>query len=191
MPSLRPIPRSRQRDEAWANGRGTTTVILREPDDADWTVRVSVARVDGAGPFSELRDTRRLLVPLDAPMTLRFPDARETTAPRFGVLCFEGAPAPEGLLPEGPTRDFNLMLRNGARGELWPRTLANSMLLPHAPGDRWLVYLDSGRARLQAGGETELELDPGDAALVAGTDETEHHARIQGAGEIILVKLYA
>lgn len=191
MPSLRDIPRSRQRDEAWANGHGTTTVILREPDTADWNVRISVARVDSAGPFSELPDTRRLLVPLDAPMTLRFPDGRETSATRFGRLEFAGAPAPEGLLPEGPTRDFNLMLRGGARGELWPRTLANSMLLPHGPGDRWLVYLDSGRATFQVDGEPGLRLGPGDAALVGDTDGTDHHVKIQGAGEIILVKLYA
>lgn len=186
VPVLRAIPRSLQRNERWANGAGSTTVLLREPDHADWTVRVSVAKVDREGPFSELPGTQRTLVPLDAPMALRFPDGRGLAAARFGVLHFEGSPAPTGLLPEGPTRDFNLMLRGGARGDVLPRTLVDSMMLPAAPDVRWLVYLDSGRARIDAGGGGTL--DPGDAALVA--DGGPGRALVEGAGEIVLVKLW-
>lgn len=190
MPILRAIPRDAQRDERWANGAGSTTVLLREPDDADWTIRASVAKVDREGPFSEFLNTHRTLVPLDAPMALRFPDGRELRAPRFGTLQFEGSPAPAGLLPEGPTRDFNLMLRGGSRGKVLPRTLVDSMMLPAGEGLRWLVYLDSGGARIGAGGEAPLVLQPHDAALVSMGDGAGR-ARIEGAGEIVLVKLYA
>lgn len=189
MPSVQAIPRDVQRDEPWANGAGVTTVVLREPDDADWRMRVSVARVEQEGPFSELPGTRRTLIPLDAPMVLRFPGGRELAGVRFHALRFDGSPAPAGVLPEGATRDFNLMLRGDARGEALPRTLADAMFLPGEPGVRWLVYLDSGHATLRAGDGNDVTLNPHDAALVmpGGTPE---RTLIEGAGEIVLVKLY-
>jgi len=190
MPRLNVIPRSAQREEPWANGTGSTTVVLREPDDADWTVRISIAKVEHDGPFSELPGTRRTLIPLDAPMTLRFPDGHELTGSRFRAMQFDGAPAPVGVLPEGPTRDFNLMLRGNARGEALPRTLLDAMVLPVETGVRWLVYLDSGRAEIHAGPDAQPALNPGDATLVS-PGGTMMPVRIEGAGEIVLVKLYA
>lgn len=191
MPSVQAIPRGVQRDEAWANGAGVTTVILREPDNADWRIRVSVAKVEQEGPFSELPGTRRTLVPLDRPMTLRFTGGTTLHADRFERLQFDGSPAPMGILSGGATRDFNLMLRGDARGEALPLTLADAMFLPGEPGVRWLVYLDSGYATLRAcDGNVDLALNPHDAALVipGGTPE---RTLIEGAGEIVLVKLYA
>lgn len=190
MPTLRAIPRAEQRDEPWANGAGSTTVILREPDNPDWRLRVSVARVECDGPFSDLPATRRTLVPLDGPMTLRFPDGRELRARRLEALRFDGSPAPDGLLPAGPTRDFNLMLRGDARGDVLPRRLEDSMPLPAGPGPRWLVYLDDGHAVLRSGVGAKLQLNPGDVALVI-PDGDAAPTFIEGHGEIILVKLYA
>ena len=191
MPSVQAIPRGVQRDEPWANGAGVTTVILREPDNTGWRIRVSVATVEQEGPFSELPGTHRTLIPLDAPVTLRFPGGATLHANRFEALQFDGSPAPEGLLPEGATRDFNLMLRGDARAEVFPRTLADAMFLPIEPGVRWLVYLDSGRATLRTGdGDDGLALNPRDAAAVI-PGGTQERTLIEGAGEIVLVKLYA
>ncbi|HET9836290.1 MAG TPA: HutD family protein [Rhodanobacteraceae bacterium] len=185
---LQALPAASRRNQPWANGLGQTAVILREPDDRNWSLRISVAQVECDGPFSELPDTRRLLVPLDAAMELRFPDGRTQRANRFGVLRFAGEPAPFGVLPEGATRDFNLMLRGDARGELFARTLVDSMILPAESHTRWLVYLNRGDASLCAGGKA-LQLAPDDAALLsfpAGADRTV----IEGAGELVLAKLY-
>jgi environmental stress-induced protein Ves len=190
MPRLQPIPVDVQREEPWANGTGSTTVVLREPDDATWTVRISIARVEHDGPFSEMPGTRRTLIPLDAPMTLRFPDGHELMGARFRAMHFDGAPAPIGVLPEGPTRDFNLMLRGTAGGEVLPRTLLDAMVLLIETGARWLVYLHAGRARVLADADTNIALNPGDAALVS-SGSTISPVRIEGAGEIVLVKLYA
>lgn len=186
---LLPLPAASRRIEPWANGLGYTAVVLREPDDGNWQVRISIAQVESDGPFSELPDTQRLLVPLDAPMELRFPDGRTQHASRFGLLRFAGSPAPFGLLPEGATRDFNLMLRGGARGELFARTLVDSMVLPPEAGARWLVYLHRGGASVSLGG-TSLDLAPEDAALV-GFPEAGERAVIEGAGELVLAKLNA
>ena len=185
-PQLRLLPAVDRRIEPWANGLGQTIVLLREPDDADWRVRISIARVEQDGPFSELPETQRWLAPLDGSMELRFHDGRVQRAHRFGVLRFDGAPAPTGVLPEGPTRDFNLMLRNGARGDLFARTLVDSQVLLPEAGVRWLIYVNSGRASIDCAGAT-LELDVDDAALLTATGR----ALIEGGGEIVLAKLYA
>ncbi|MGN6728711.1 MAG: HutD/Ves family protein [Rhodanobacteraceae bacterium] len=184
-----PLPASSHRIEPWANGLGQTAVILREPDDGNWRVRISVAQVERDGPFSEMPDTQRLLVPLDAAMELRHPDGRVQHADRFGVLRFDGAPAPFGILPEGATRDFNLMLRDGARGELFARTLVDSMVLPPEAGARWVIYLHRGSAALHAGG-AQLGLAPDDAALLEFPAGERERAVIEGAGELVLAKLY-
>ena len=113
--SVSALPAASRQAEPWANGLGQTAVILRQPDHDGWHARISIAQVEQDGPFSELPGTQRLLVPLDAPMELRFADGRVQRADRFGVLRFEGTPAPFGVLSEGPTRDFNLMLRDDAR----------------------------------------------------------------------------
>lgn len=188
--SLSALPAASRRTEPWANGAGSTAVILREPDDNSWSARISIAQVEQNGPFSELPNTQRLLVPLDAPMELRFVDGRVQRADRFGMLRFDGAPAPFGILPEGPTRDFNLMLRDGARGELFARTLVDSMVLPPEPGARWLAYLHRGGAAVCAGG-ARLELAPDDAALLVFAAGARERAVIEGAGELVLAKLYA
>lgn len=190
MPGLRAIPRDEQRDEPWANGAGSTTVILREPDCAEWNVRVSVAKVESDGPFSGLPATRRILVPLDAAMTLRFPDGTERHAARFGVLRFDGSPAPSGVLPKAPTRDFNLMLRGASHGEVFALTLVDSMVLLPDSRTRWLIYLVAGHAALHAGAAPALTLRPQDAALVTADDAAARPV-LAGAGQIVLVKLYA
>src|SRR5690242_13139820 len=161
---LLPLPASSHRIEPWANGMGETAVILREPDDGNWRVPISVAQVERDGPFSEMPGTQRLLVPLDAAMELRLPGGRVQRTDRFGVLRFDGAPAPLGILPEGATRDFNLMLRDGARGELFARTLVDSMVFPPEAGARWLVYLHRGGASLSIG-VAELQLAADDAEI--------------------------
>lgn len=186
---LLPLPASSRRIEPWANGLGQTAVILREPDDGTWRVRISIAQVESDGPFSELVDTQRLLVPLDGAMELRFPEGRTQRANRFGVLRFDGSPAPHGVLPEGPTRDFNLMLRNGARGDLFARTLVDSMVLPAEPGTRWLVYLHRGGASVAVDG-TALQLAPDDAALLSFAEGARERAVIEGGGELVLAKLH-
>ncbi|MGH8164635.1 MAG: HutD/Ves family protein, partial [Rhodanobacteraceae bacterium] len=185
MSALGLVPSTSRRREPWANGSGFTEVILREPDNIEWDIRLSIAQVECDGPFSDLENTQRVLVPLDAAMTLRFADGRESRGERFEVLRFDGAPAPFGILPEGPTRDFNLMLRHEARGDMLARTLVDSMVLLREPGVRWLVYLNRGRANVSAD-EESLTLDPDDTAWIDFSGERPPtRAVIEGVGEIV------
>ncbi|HJU27128.1 MAG TPA: HutD family protein [Rhodanobacteraceae bacterium] len=187
---IQSLPASSRRIEPWANGAGSTSLLWREPDDANWKVRISIARVEHDGPFSELPGARRLLVPLDAAMELHLQDGGIRRALRFGVLRFEGSPAPVGVLPEGPTRDFSLMLRGGARGELFARTLVDSQVLLPEAGARWLVYVNRGHARMDCAGAV-LELPADDAALLEFPAHDAPRVVLEGAGELVLAKLYA
>lgn len=186
MSALRVVDATSLRTQAWANGAGTTTVIASEPDDANWRWRLSIADITQEAAFSIFADTRRQFVPLDAPIQLRFNDARTATLLRLAVTRFDGADAPYALLPEGPTRAFNLMLRGAASGELIARPLNGSMWLPLRAGWRWFVHVLGGRADIQVGDE-RVAVETG-ANLWIDAQPGER-ARIEGGGELVLVQL--
>ena len=101
----------------WKNGGGTTWEVALHPSDAGWAAfgwRVSIAEVGRDGPFSQFPGIDRTLVVLagggmrlsgasDAPVDLR----------PFDVVAFPGEAHVEGTLLDGPTRDFNVMVRRG------------------------------------------------------------------------------
>jgi uncharacterized protein len=106
----------------WKNGGGVTREVAAFPEGAaldTFVWRVSVADVAAAGPFSRFAGIDRTLVLLsgagmlldeangDKPVThaLREP---------LDVARFEGEAAIDARLVDGPTRDFNLMVRRGA-----------------------------------------------------------------------------
>ena len=173
--------------QPWANGGGITTELAAGPDRESWRWRISVAQVDRAGEFSALPNVQRYIAPLDVPLRLHFRDGRDITLNRLQVLGFDGDPPPRCELPDGPGRDINLMLRDGARGTLVARPLTGSMLLPCDDAHRWFVWLPAGHARIKQGTES-LELAAGEAAWVEPANE---NARLEGAGEIVLVHLGA
>lgn len=173
--------------QPWANGGGITTELAAGPDRARWRWRISVAQVERAGGFSALPGVRRQIAPLDVSLRLHFPDGRDVTLNRLQVLAFDGDPPPRCELPDGPGRDVNLMLRDGAAGTLIARPLTGSMLLPGDGAQRWFAWLPTGHARLAQGADS-LELAAGEAAWVEPGGE---NARLEGAGEIVLARLDA
>ncbi|RDS85494.1 HutD/Ves family protein [Dyella psychrodurans] len=186
MNALRLVDATSLRTQAWANGAGTTTVIASEPDDADWRWRLSIADIAQETAFSTFADTRRQFVPLDAPVQLRFNDARTTPLLRLSVTRFDGGDAPYALLPEGPTRAFNLMLRGSAEGELIARPLNGSMWLPLRAGWRWFVHVLGGHAEIQVNDE-HLAVNAGANLWIDAQPGERVH--IEGGGELVLVQL--
>lgn len=187
MPILTAVPAPALRDEPWANGAGRTTVLAAGPDALEWRWRLSVATIDQACTFSTLPGVRRWMAPLDGGIELSFPDGRILRAPRLGVLEFAGDPAPRCTLPDGPTRDFNLMLRPDLTARLLARPLVGSMVLLPEPAVRWFVHMIAGSARLATEGET-LAIAQGCSAWVqAGA--ARGRIALDGAGEVVLVRL--
>ncbi|MGH8157679.1 MAG: HutD/Ves family protein [Rhodanobacter sp.] len=110
--------------QRWKNGLGSTREIAVQPssigsDDFVW--RVSIAEVDSAAPFSSFPGIDRQIVLLDGngfTMTLDDRRTHALTTP-FVPFAFAGESKVAVSLVDGPTRDFNLMVRRAqARGEI-------------------------------------------------------------------------
>jgi hypothetical protein len=121
----------------WRNGGGRTRELLVWPSAQDWQVRVSVAEIAADGPFSPFPGIDRWFAVLDgAGVVLSLPAGEVALRPGDAALAFPGEAAPGCRLIDGPTRDLNLMLRRGARGE-WRGLFADGTLWwstdPHEP----------------------------------------------------------
>jgi environmental stress-induced protein Ves len=110
--------------QPWKNGLGSTREIAVHPsgtggDDFLW--RVSIAEVDSAAPFSSFPGIDRQIALLDGngfTMTLDDDRVHALTTP-FEPFAFAGEAKVAVTLVDGPTRDFNLMVRRAqARGEV-------------------------------------------------------------------------
>jgi environmental stress-induced protein Ves len=113
--------------QPWKNGLGSTCEIAVHPDGAgsdDFLWRVSIAKVDSAAPFSRFTGIDRRIALLDGngfTMTLDDGRVHALTTP-FVPFAFAGESRVAVSLIDGPTRDFNLMVRRAqARGgvQVW------------------------------------------------------------------------
>lgn len=155
-----------QRRTPWKNGGGVTTELLALPRGATldtFALRISRARVDGAGPFSRFPGVDRTLIVLAGEgLALRLhgedgAESQELPA-RAAPFAFAGERAIDATLLGGPVEDFNVMTRRSAlRHEVaWERVEGDAEL--SLRGD--LVVLVIVEGRLALGSSVE--------ALVAG-----------------------
>lgn len=111
------------RSMPWKNGGGRTTEIAVSPRGAglaNFLWRASIAQVERDGPFSAFPGVERTLVLLAGNgMRLSAPGATQVLRAPWDVVQFAGEQAFACDLRDGPTRDFNLMVRRDAvRGAL-------------------------------------------------------------------------
>jgi uncharacterized protein len=100
--------------QPWRNGGGVTRELLAWPQAADWQLRVSVADIEGDGPFSPFPGVERWFAVIEgAGVELALPAGVTAVAPGDAPLQFDGEAAPGCRLLQGPTRDLNLMHRRG------------------------------------------------------------------------------
>src|SRR5882757_2914352 len=102
----------------WKNGGGTTTEITISPDgagldDFDW--RISMARVEGGGPFSSFAGVDRTLAVLEGEGIVLdiagWPPVEVTGA--SAPLAFSADVPTTATLISGPITDLNVMTRRG------------------------------------------------------------------------------
>ena len=187
----------------WKNGGGVTREIAvaasaagaSQPhsqvaaslDTFAW--RVSVADVAQAGPFSRFEGVDRTLVLLEgAGMLLDEAGIMHALTQPLDVAHFAGEAQIEARLVNGPTRDFNLMVRRGAaRGtlEVWRENQRRRIQAQTA-----LLYCAQGELDVRVDGDRHVRLETGDTLRI---DTLDAHRPVQiethGAGALLAVAL--
>lgn len=145
---LRHMKAEEFRRQPWRNGGGFTTELAIERSGDRWLWRLSIARVEQSGPFSDFAGYERTLMLLSGDgMELAFDKAPSMRIDRREEpFVFDGGWKTHCRLLGGPVEDMNLMVdRDRARATLRVRALKAepTMLLatPHA-----LYYVLRGSA---------------------------------------------
>ncbi len=163
----------------WKNGGGETTEIAVSPpdaglDDFDW--RVSMARVDGTGPFSSFAGVDRTLTVLDGAGLLLSVEGRASVTLTTGSkpLTFAADLPTRAELIDGPINDLNVMTRRGwLTHSVVRKGIAGRIDLQPQAGMRMLV-VHAGRVRIEQGdeavdaGQLDAVILGEQAAVVAG-----------------------
>jgi uncharacterized protein len=192
MTRLTRLRASDYRRVRWKNDGGWTTEIAREPaGDGDFRWRISIADIESDGPFSAFPGVSRDLVLLAGNgIELEIgPAPAHKLTERFQRVHFEGEASVDCRLIAGPTRDFNVMARREAvRAEVVARPLVGSMVVFAEAGVVWIAHVLSGHAQARAD-DTTVALASGDTLRIDFQTPDTGRVVIEGAGEIVLVKL--
>jgi hypothetical protein len=180
----------------WKNGGGVTHEAIRMPshgDSFDW--RVSIARIDNAGPFSEFAAYHRFMVLLEgAGVVLKFAGgltARVRELRKVGDMAeFDGGLATHCDLVSGPCVDLNFMVSKKLRGvRARVQTLSEATSFELGAHDLMLAFPIDASVEV-ARRETTDQLGPWDLAVLSGREERavriDGGARMSGAA----VKLF-
>jgi uncharacterized protein len=177
------LPLAQVKAQPWRNGGGVTRELLAWPPlpkpAADWALRISVADIAQDGAFSAFPGVERWFAVLEgAGVVLRFAARREVLGVASAPLQFDGAAAPVCELQDGPTRDLNLMLRQGAGSACMQAALPDEAWLSAAP--LRAVFCTSA-AWLQVGGSDAAYLPAMALAWSAHAAGQRWHLRCEGA----------
>ena len=120
--------------QPWKNGGGFTRDLLAWPDAAHWQLRISVAEVARAGPFSAYPGIQRwFAVVQGAGVVLQLKSGAKKLNTESEPLSFDGADAPGCELLAGATLDLNLMARQQAGSACMARALPGAAWVDEAP----------------------------------------------------------
>jgi hypothetical protein len=160
----------------WKNGGGSTTEIAVSPagaslDAFDW--RVSMARIEGDGPFSSFPGIDRTLTLLDGPRVELRIDGRapQVLTPSAPILRFAGEDRVEAVVPDGPITDFNVMTRRARCRHRFEQVRLTSEQPLALRGTRTLIFLAEGDAlRCRSGNGGAITLRRRDCLILEPAD---------------------
>ena len=171
--SLTLIPQSGFSVMPWKNGGGTTIEIAVSPhgaglDDFDW--RVSMARVEGSGPFSRFAEIDRCLCVLSGAGIVLKPQGRGsvTLTQNSPPFAFPADLALDADVPDGPITDLNVMVRRGRARSFVSRLHSTQPLTISGMADVTLMLLQTDAQAVC--GETVLAARGGDMVRLDGRD---------------------
>jgi hypothetical protein len=133
--------------QPWRNGGGRTRELLTRPAGArDWRLRISLAEVDRAGPFSTFPGIERWFSVIDgAGVRLSMQGRQHELRPGHAPLRFSGDVAVDCSLIEGATTDLNLMyagedglMQPAQAGKIWRSALPSRGVFTRVAG-QWQI----------------------------------------------------
>ncbi|WP_421913559.1 HutD family protein [Mesorhizobium sp.] len=161
------------RSMPWKNGGGVTTEIVVSPptaglDDFDW--RISMARVENGGPFSQFAGIDRTLAVLEGEgISLHIAGRPSVAMTRAAAPLFFPADAPTtAALISGPITDLNVMTRRSRTTHAVERLVISASLEIHPEADTTLILSLDGE--IQVAGAMPARLGPLDALLAEPND---------------------
>lgn len=153
----------------WKNGGGTTTEIAVSPDGAgldafDW--RVSMARVEGSGPFSSFAGIDRTLSVLEGEGIVLDVAGQPAVRliPASQPFAFPADLPTSAALIAGPITDLNVMTRRGRMLHSVERLAISQPAEIAAPAGSTLILCHKGEAIFPDSGS--IRLGPLDTLLL-------------------------
>jgi uncharacterized protein len=174
----------------WKNGGGVTREIAISGPTEAFAWRVSVADVAQAGPFSRFEGVARTLVLLEgAGMVLDETGDRartHTLAKVLDVARFDGEAPISARLIDGPTRDFNLMVRRDVARATFE--ICREAAVREVQAETVLLYCAVGAMQLCVNAGERVALATGDTLRI-DTKDTARSVRIETEGEGALLAI--
>ncbi|MER8501819.1 HutD family protein [Mesorhizobium sp. M0213] len=174
---MRILRAAEYRSMPWKNGGGVTTEIVVSPpgaglDDFDW--RVSMALVEGSGPFSGFAGVDRTLALLEGEgMVLDIAGRPPVEITKGSApLAFPADVPTQATLIAGPITDLNVMTRRARAAHTVERLLIPASTEIQAEADETLILCVDGE--LSVAGAAPMQLGPLDALLL-GAQAPELH----------------
>jgi uncharacterized protein len=155
----------------WKNGGGVTREALRVPPSGDpFLWRVSVAQIDGSGPFSDFAAYNRTMVLLrGGGVELKCANGETYRLRNIGDLIeFDGAMAMQCVLEAGPCVDLNLIAAKSLRAvhARVHRLQEPLAVAADGAGSTLIVPIDATVAVRSAGGDV-TGLEPWDLGVLS------------------------
>ncbi len=166
---MRILRAAEYRSMPWKNGGGVTTEIAVSPvgaglDDFDW--RVSMARVESGGPFSQFAGVDRTLAVLEGEgLVLDLAGRPPTEVTSASAPLFFPADVPtQASLIAGPITDLNVMTRRARMTHGVERLMILTPLEVRAEADTTLILCLEGNVNVSGAGSARI--GPLDAVLL-------------------------
>ena len=170
MNGLRVIPRASFVLLPWKNGGGTTYEAIRVPPGGDpFSWRVSLAKIDASGPFSDFTGYDRKMVLLQGRgLALRFGNGDHRTLQKAGEwLEFDGGVPVHCDLLDGPCMDLNLMVSKAMRTAARIEQLDRNLPVEGVQGQTTLIFSLQDPLVIDSGDGEAVRLEPWDLAVLS------------------------
>lgn len=175
----------------WKNGGGTTTEIIVSPDgagldDFDW--RISMARVEGSGPFSGFAGVDRTLAVLEGEGIVldiagRVPaELIKASSP----LSFPADVPTTAALISGPITDLNVMTRRGRVSHTVERLLVSAPIDIRPVTETTIILPLDGEIGVT--GTAAAQLGPRDTLLI-GPEAGELRLQPKQAMTVFVIRI--